>query len=168
MPCRDYHDLFWSIKHYQTPRNMSLMFSSHSDTFEEDKQRRITRSVTQNSINRTRDNDSRQTLRSALFVPRMVRVFNGLDQRYKRLPDLRDKWGNPRSLEEKFVDLKLSLRDKCQKDQLGPASEWPVDKSDALLDRSYEVAGLGINSNTSTEEDEEVDGAELNESHTVT
>ena len=57
--CRDYHDLslFWSMKHYQTPRNLSLMFASHSNTISEETQSRITRSVTQNSINRTQDND---------------------------------------------------------------------------------------------------------------
>ena len=151
--CRDYHDLslFWSMKHFQTPRNMSLMFASHSDTIGDENQRRVTRSVTQNSINRTQDNDSRLSLRASSFVPRMVRTFNGLDQDYKRLPDLRDRRGNPRSAAEKFVALKVSLRYKCQTDHLGPEADWPACKADAMLDRSYELAGLGIESDTSEE-----------------
>ena len=155
--CRDYHDLslFWSMKHFQTPRNMSLMFASHSDTIGDENQRRVTRSVTQNSINRTQDNDSRLSLRASSFVPRMVRTFNGLDQDYKRLPDLRDRRGNPRSAAEKFVALKVSLRYKCQTDHLGPEADWPACKADAMLDRSYELAGLGIESDTSEEEPED-------------
>ena len=159
--CRDYHDLslFWSMKNFRTPRNMSLMFASHSDTIGEENQRRVTRSVTQNSIYWTQDNDSRMTLRSSSFVPRMVRTFNDLDLEYKRLPDLRDRWGNPRSAAEKFLSLKISLRNKCQRDYLGPESEWLACKADAMLDRSYELAGLGIESETSDEEPDQ-DAAE--------
>ena len=52
--CRDYQglSLFWSMKNFQISRNMSLMFASHSDTIGDENQRRVTRSVTQSSINR--------------------------------------------------------------------------------------------------------------------
>ena len=39
----------------------------------------------------------------------MVRIFNDLDQEFKQLPDSRDKFGNPRPTEMKFLDLKYSL-----------------------------------------------------------
>ena len=156
--CRDFHDLslFWSIKHHKTPRALSLKFPSHNEQIPEDSQRRITRSVTQNAINRTQDNDSRLSLRADSFVPRMVRTFNNLHEDYKRLPDLRDKWGNPLSDQEKFISLKIDLRRMCQYRDLGPPAEWPEDKDDALLDRSFELAGLGINSDTETDADDDV------------
>ena len=156
---RDFHDLslFWSIKHYKTPKNFSQMFASHNEVLEEDAARRITRSVTQNGINRTQENDSRNTVRASSFVPRMVRTFNALDDEYKRLPDLRNKWGHPRSLEDKFLSLKRDLKRMVQWRDLGIPTEWPQSKSEALLDRSYERAGLGIESSTSEEEDEQVD-----------
>ena len=156
---RDFHDLslFWSIKHYKTPKNFSQMFASHNEVLEEDAARRITRSVTQNGINRTQENDSRNTVRASSFVPRMVRTFNALDDEYKRLPDLRNKWGHPRSLEDKFLSLKRDLKRMVQWRDLGIPTEWPQSKSEALLDRSYELAGLGIESSTSEEEDEQVD-----------
>ena len=156
--CRDFHDLslFWSIKHHKTPRDLSLKFTSHNEQIPEDSQRRITRSVTQNAINRTQDNDSRLSLRADSFVPRMVRTFNNLHEDYKRLPDLRDKWGNPLSDQEKFISLKIDLRRMCQYRDLGPPAEWPEDKDDALLDRSFELAGLGINSDTETDADDDV------------
>ena len=129
------------------------MFASHNENIPENSQRRITRSITQNDINRTQENDSRQSLRAASFIPRMVRTFNSLHEDYKRLPDLRDRRGNPLSDEEKFISLKMDLRNMCQWRDLGPPSEWPEDKEAALLDRSYELAGLGINSDTSDDDE---------------
>ena len=37
--CRDFQDLslFWSIKHYKTPRNLSEMFLAHNETLPDDK-----------------------------------------------------------------------------------------------------------------------------------
>ena len=35
---------------------------------------------------------------------------------------------------------------------MGPPSDWPEDRDSAMLDRSYELAGLGINSDTSEDE----------------
>ena len=165
--CRDFHDLslFWSIKHHKTPRDLSTMFTSHSEQIDvENTDRRVTRSVSQGGINRTEENDSRHhTLRAASFVPRMVRTFNALHEDYKRLPDLRDKWGNPLSNEVKFISLKSDLRNMCQWRDLGPPSEWPETRADAMLDRSYELAGLGIISEDSeSESDVEVERAGQN------
>ena len=130
-------NLFWSIKHYEI-QYMDLNES-----------RRVTRSITQNSINRTPDNDSRQSLCAASFVPRMVKTFNELDQEFKSLPDSRDKYGNPLPREEKFKDLKCSLRRMVQWRALGPPTEWPADRNDAMLDRGDKIYGLGILSDTS-------------------
>ena len=153
--CRDFADLnlFWSIKHFETPLNLSMMFKSHNQSITENESRRVTRSVTQNSINRTQDNDSRMSLRAESFIPRMVRTFNDLDQEFKSLPDLRDKHGNPVSIEEKYKSLKCSLRRMVQWRALGPPTEWPADRNDALLDRGDEIYGLGILSDTSEDED---------------
>ena len=95
----------------------------------------------------------RNLLRSISFVPRMVKIFNDLDQEFKQLPDSRDKFGNPRPNEMKFLDLKYSLRNMVQWKYLGPPSDWPDSKEDALLDRDYELRGLGVNSDTSKDED---------------
>ena len=93
----------------------------------------------------------------------MVRTFNALHEDYKRLPDLRDKWGNPLSNEVKFISLKSDLRNMCQWRDLGPPSEWPETRADAMLDRSYELAGLGIISEDSeSESDVEVERAGQN------
>ena len=106
-----------------------------------------------NSINRTQDNDSRNQLRSVSFVPRMVRTFNNLDQEFKQLPDSRDKFGNPLSAEQKYLDLKHSLRNIVQWKHLGMPCDWPESKEDALLDREPELRGLGVNSDTSEDDD---------------
>ena len=150
---RDFADLslFWSIKHYETPHNLSMMLRSHQEA-EITEGRRVTRSITQNSINRSQDNDSRLALRAASFVPRMVKTFNELDQEFKSLPDLRNKHGYPLSAEEKFLSLKHSLRRMVQWRALGPPTEWPADRNDALLDRGDEIYGLGILSDTSEDD----------------
>ena len=155
--CRDFADLnlFWSIKHYETPLNLSNMFKSHNQELNVNDGRRVTRSITQNSINRTQENDSRLSVRAESFVPRMVKTFNELDQEFKSLPDLRDKYGNPVSTEEKFKDLKCSLRRMVQWRALGPPTEWPADRDEAILDRGDEIYGLGILSDTSEDELEE-------------
>ena len=148
--CRDFADLnlFWSIKHYEIPQNLSMMFKSHQEA-EMREGRRVTRSITQNSINRSQENDSRLTLRAASFIPRMVKTFNELDQEFKSLPDLRDKYGNPLPTEEKFLSLKHSLRRMVQWRALGPPTEWPAGRDEAILDRGDEIYGLGILSDTS-------------------
>ena len=156
--CRDFQDisLFWSIKHNRIPSNLSLMFASHTDTISLNEARPVTRSVTQNSINRTQENDSRSQLRSVSFVPRMVRIFNSLDQEFKQLPDSRDKYGYPKSAEQKYQDLKYSLRNMVQWKHLGPPCDWPERKEDAMLDRDFELRGLGVNSDTSDDDNENV------------
>ena len=133
--CRDFADLnlFWSIKHYEIPLNLSNMFKSHNQE-NMNEGRRVTRSITQNSINRTQENDSRLSIRAESFVPRMVKTFNELDQEFKSLPDLRDKYGNPLSTEDKFKSLKCSLRNMVQWRALGPPTEWPADRNEAILD----------------------------------
>ena len=153
--CRDFQDLslFWSIKHYRTPRSLSVMFMGHSETLPEDHSRRITRSVTQHSINRTQENDSANTLRGGSYVPTMVRTFNQLEPEYKALPDLRNSAGYPLPDDLKFLDLKMSLRKMVQYRDLGQPEDWPTDRADALLDREEEIFGLGINSSTSEEDD---------------
>ena len=150
---RDFADLnlFWSIKHYEIPLNLSTMFKSHQE-HDIDQSRRVTRSITQNSINRTQENDSRLSLRSSSFVPRMVKTFNELDQEFKSLPDLRDKRGNPLPTEKKFKSLKYDLRRMVQWRALGPPTEWPANLEEALLDRGDEIYGLGILSETSGED----------------
>ena len=137
--CREFQDisLFWSIKHHRTPSNLSLMFASHTDTINLDEARPVTRSVTQNSINRIQENDSRSQLRSVSFVPRMVRIFNSLDQEFKQLPDSRDKFGNPKPADKKYQDLKYSLRNMVQWKHLGLPCDWPESKEDAMLDRDF-------------------------------
>ena len=44
----------------------------------------------------------------------------------------------------------------CQYRDLGPPADWPENKDEALLDCGYEVAGLGINSDTETEAEDDV------------
>ena len=82
----------------------------------------------------------------------MVKTFNELDQEFKTLPDLRNKYGYPLSTEEKFLSLKHSLRQMVQWRALGPPTEWPANRNDALLDRGDEIYGLGILSDTSEDE----------------
>ena len=79
----------------------------------------------------------------------MVKVFSGLHQEFKQLPDLRNKAGYPRSAEEKFQSLKHSLRNFVQWRDLGPPTDWP-DREAAMLDRGDEIYGLGILSETSS------------------
>ena len=35
---------------------------------------------------------------------------------------------------------------------LGPPTDWPESKEDAILDRDYELRGLGVNSDTSDDD----------------
>ena len=156
--CRDFQDLnlFWSIKHYKTPRSLSMMFMSHNET-NVDPDRRVTRSITQHSINRTQENDPRNSIRTNSYVPTMVRVFNGLDQEFKQLPDLRNDAGYPRPEEEKFQELKKNLRNMISWRDLGPPEDWPEDRQAALLDREDEIFGLSINSDTTSSSSEDED-----------
>ena len=132
------------------------MFESETETrYEEvdgEYHRMETRSITQNSIRRTQDNDSRG-MRAGSFVPRMIRVFNNLDPEYKHLPSIPGPNG-PGSDKERFLILKTSLRNMCQWKQLGYPGNWPENAEEALLDRAEEIYGLGINSSTSSEEED--------------
>ena len=149
--CRNYHELnlFWNIKMWEKPANLSRMFASGEQAFYHEEARMRTRSVSQNQIPRSQENDSRG-MRAISFVPRMVKVYNEMDQEYKSLPataqDFSDK--------ERFQMLKESLRNKCQWDALGFPSTWPENREDALLDRANEIYGLGINSDTTEDEED--------------
>ena len=151
--CRDYHclNLFWSIKLWGKPRNLSIMFESETEQRYEqvdgEWHRMQTRSISQHSIRRTQENDSRG-IRAGTFVPRMIKVFNDLDLEYKTLPDIEG------TTLERYLLQKKKLRDLCQWTALGYPSEWPEDLESAMLDRGEEVYGLGINSETSSDEDE--------------
>ena len=148
--CKNYHELnlFWSIKMWEIPANLSKMFESGERAFHLNEARMRTRSVSQNSIPRTQENDSRGQ-RSVSFVPRMVKKFNELDPEYKSLP----MTANDASDLERFAMLKEKLRDKCQWDVLGYPFTWPEDRESALLDRGDEIYGLGIDSDTTTDDD---------------
>ena len=78
----------------------------------------------------------------------MVRTFNNLDLELKSLPDIRG------TEEEKFAVLKQKLRNECQWKALGFPSYWPESREDALLDRGHEIQGLGIESETSDDSDD--------------
>ena len=150
---RDFHDLnlFWSIKHYGTPKNLSNKFKSEQESLVMD--RMVTRSVSQNAIRRTQENDSRNTLRSESFVPRMVRKFNEMGVEWSTLPQL------PNSTDkERFYVMKCKLRNYCAWEQLGLPGTWPENAESAMLDREQELFGLGIHSDTSEEEEEEPAG----------
>ena len=114
------------------------MFMAHNETLSDDTSRRVTRSVTQNWINRSQENDTKLPIRASSFVPSMVKVFNGLDQEFKQLPVLRNRAGYPRSNEEKFQSLKYSLRNRVQWRDLGPPTDWP-DREAAMLDQGDEI-----------------------------
>ena len=141
------------IKHYKIPKNLSDVFLSHNETLSDDESRPVTRLITQNSINRSQENDSKLAIRATSFVPSMVKVFNSLDKEYKQLPDLRNKAGYPRSNEEKFQSLKYHLRNLVQWRDLGPPVNWP-DREAAMLDRGDEIYGIGILSETSSSSSE--------------
>ena len=80
---RNYHELllFWSIKHWKKPRNLSVMFESHQErldrletvTWQRSKrggyERVVTRSITQQNIQRSQENASRNSQRAESFVP---------------------------------------------------------------------------------------------------
>ena len=125
------------------------MFASGEQAFYFREARMRTRSVSQNLIPRSQDNDSRG-MRTVSFVPRMVKAYNELDEEYKSLPmSARDATDL-----ERFVMLKGMLRDKCQWDALGFPFNWPEDIASAMLDRGDEIYGLGIDSDTTDEEEE--------------
>ena len=107
------------------------------------------RSQTQHSIQRTQENDS-LGVRAGSFVPRMVKTFNDLDIELKSLPDIRG------TDEERFLTLKQKLRNHCQWKDLGFPSHWPENRDDALLDRGDEIYGLGIESDTTDDSEEDV------------
>ena len=147
---RSYMDLvlFYNIKVFDQPANLSSMFMSGEQQFYLEEARRMrTRSVSQNSIRRTQENDS-LGMRAGSFVPRMVKVYNELDPEYKGLPDVSG------TLQERFDYLKIKLRSKCQWDTLGLPFYWPTLVDCKILDRASEIYGLGIDSDT-TDDDED-------------
>ena len=109
-----------------------------------------TRSVSQGNIMRTQETDGLGA-RAGSFVPRMVKIFNDLDPEYKSLP----MTANDAPDKERFQMLKEKLRDKSQWDVLGYPCDWPEDREDALLDRADEIYGLGINSDTTSDEEDQ-------------
>ena len=74
---RNYHELllFWSIKHWKKPRNLSLMLESHQERLNRLEtvsyirserggyERVVTRSITQQNIQRLQENASRNSQR---------------------------------------------------------------------------------------------------------
>ena len=152
--CRAYMDLnlFWNIRHYKTPANLSQMFQSSCNSYYTEDElssqwTRQTRSMSQQSIRRTQENDS-LGIRHTSFVPRMVRTFNALDREFKSLPDIKG------TDDERFLVLKQKLRNKCQWDALGFPADWPQNIEEAMLDRGDEIYGLGIESDTTSEEED--------------
>ena len=79
-------------------------------------ERVVTRSLTQQSINRSQANDSRNALRAGSFIPRMVRKFNDLPLDEKVLPNL-----GTQTEEERWAEHKRNLRNKCPRP--GPRTE---------------------------------------------
>ena len=168
---KSYHELllFWSIKAWKKPRNLSIMFESHQERLarldptqrpgEQETwvpsdrggyERVVTRSITQQSINRTQENESRNDLRHESFVPRMVRRFNTLAPEYRQLPTENINGRPARSEEEQFAKLKLMLRELCLREELGDPLNWPS-KEEAMLDRGNEIYG-GLNMDSTDEE----------------
>ena len=151
---RDYMDLclLWNIKHYETPANLAIMFQSGEVAMNKANSARMrTRSVSQNQIQRSQENDS-LGIRAGTFVPRMVRTFNGLSAEYKGMPDIDG------TDEERFALLKLKLRQKCQWGRLGLPIDWPESVEDALLDRGDDIYGYGDLADTTEDEEEEEAG----------
>ena len=104
----------------------------------------VTRSITQQNIQRSQENASRNSQRAESFVPRMVKKFNSLDQEYKQLPAV-VMHGRQDTDEERFDALKLKLKQMCMWEELGFPGTWPEDLQAALLDSGNE---------SSTDEDE--------------
>ena len=145
-------NLFWNIRHYKTPANLSQMFQSSCNSYYTEEElssqwTRQTRSMSQQSIRRTQENDS-LGIRHTSFVPRMVRTFNALDREFKSLPDIKG------TDDERFLVLKQKLRNKCQWDALGFPADWPQNIEEAMLDRGDGIYGLGIESDTTSEEED--------------
>ena len=165
---RNYHELllFWSIKHWKKPRNLSLMLESHQERLDRLEtvshirserggyERVVTRSITQQNIQRSQENASRNSQRAQSFIPRMVKKFNDLPSEYKQLPAvmIHGRHGNDI---ERFDALKLMLRQKCMWDELGTPDTWPETLEEALLDRGEEIyGGLNMDSTLESENDD--------------
>ena len=78
----------------------------------------------------------------------MVKIFNSLTSTtigqlltLKNLPEI-----------ERFEVLKAHIRNYCMWSTLGLPGDWPENKEEALLDRCHEIYGLGIESDTTSEE----------------
>ena len=165
---RNYHELllFWSIKHWKKPRNLSLMLESHQERLDRLEtvshirserggyERVVTRSITQQNIQRSQENASRNSQVAQSFIPRMVKKFNDLPSEYKQLPAvmIHGRHGNDI---ERFDALKLMLRQKCMWDELGTPDTWPETLEEALLDRGEEIyGGLNMDSTLESENDD--------------
>ena len=162
---RNYHELllFWSINHWKKPKNLSLMFERHQERLDRLEtvsyvrterggyERVVTRSNTQQNIQRSHENASRNSQRAESFVPRMVKKFNSLDQEYKELPAVMIH-GRHSNEVERFEELKVKLKQMCMWEELGVPSTWPENLQAAMLDRGEEIYG-GLNM-TSTDDDE--------------
>ena len=158
----EYHDmsLFWSIKHYRTPANLGEKVESASERLERESsqythserggmERVVTRSITQQSINRSQENDSRNSLRAGSFIPRMIRRFNELDPEERSITE-----AGTMSEEQRWKEHKRNVRNKIQWKRLGTPENWPENRADALLDRGDEIYGLGIDSSTTDSDSE--------------
>ena len=115
----------------------------------------VTRSITQQNIERSQENASRNSLRAGSFIPRMVKKFNSLDLEYKTLPAVM-VYGRHGTEEERFEALKYRLREMCMWEELGFPYTWPENLQAAMLDRGDEIyGGLAMDSTEEESEDEE-------------
>ena len=112
-------------------------------------ERVLTRSITQQSINRSQENDSRNPLRAGSFIPRMIRRFNELDPEERSITE-----AGTMSEEQRWKEHKRNVRNKIQWKRLGTPENWPENRADALLDRGDEIYGLGIDSSTTDSDSE--------------
>ena len=118
-------------------------------------ERVVTRSITQQNIERSQENASRNSLRAGSFIPRMVKKFNTLDLEFKQLPAVMIH-GRHGTEVEKFEALKYRLRDMCLWEDLGYPHTWPANLQEAMLDRGEEIYG-GLNMESSEDETEETE-----------
>ena len=164
---RNYHELllFWSIKQWKKPLNLSLMFESHQERLDRLEtvsyvrserggyERVVTWSITQQNIQRSQEIASKNSQRAQSFVPRMVKKFNSLDMEFKMLPAVM-VYGRHGTDVERFEALKYRLRDMCMWEELGYPHTWPEGLESAMLDRGQEIYG-GMDMNTTDDDDDE-------------
>ena len=115
----------------------------------------VTRSITQQNIERAQENASRNSLRAGSFILRMVKKFNSLDLEYKQLPAVMIH-GRHGTEVEKFEALKYRLRAMCLWEDLGSPHTWPANIKAAMLDRGEEIYG-NLDMKSSEDENEETE-----------